>query len=117
MVYNMQDANLPGLRIDTADESINLDTVHGPALLERELQLIVQACVKENTTYNDTIDTIIKEVEVAIAANQSLGGAKGVWLSTISVQLSGEAEHPIAVATITFRVPYYTMQDAPTVAV
>lgn len=113
-VYPMQDAQLPGLRIDTADEEIATGDID--VLLERSLQLVVQACVKQNTTYNDTIDTIIKEVEVAIAANQTLGGAKAVLLKSIHVELSGDMEKPVSVATMTFEVPYYTAQSAPDVA-
>lgn len=114
-VYPMQDKEVPGLRIDTNSESIAVDTVAG-SILERTLELIVQACVKQNTTYNDTIDTIIKEVEVAVSNNQTMGGAKAVLLKSIDVALSGESEKPIAVATLTFDVPYYTAQSAPDVA-
>lgn len=114
-VYPMQDAELPGLRVDTADEAISVTDVAGTAL-ERNLELVVQACVKQNTTYNDTIDTIIKEVEVAVSNNQTMGGAKAVLLKAIHVELSGESEKPIAVATLTFDVPYYTAQGAPSVA-
>lgn len=114
LVYPMQDAQLPGLRIDTGDEGIDSGDVG--SLMERTLQLVVQACVKQNTTYNDTIDAIIKEVEVAIAANQTMGGAKAVLLKSIHVALSGDGEKPVAVATLTFDVPYFTAQSAPDTA-
>ena len=114
VVYPMQDNNLPGLRVDTNDEEIQAPDVG--KMLDRTLKLTVQACVKETVTYNDTIDTIIKEVEVAIAANQTIGGAKNVLLTAIKIEPSGEAEKPIMVATMTFDVPYFTMQGTPTVA-
>ena len=117
LVYPMQDAQLPGLRVDTGNESTAVDTVHCTPLLERTLELLVQACVKANTSYNTTLDTIIKEVEIAIASHQSIGGAKAVLLKSISVDLSGEGEKPVAVATLIFDVPYYTSQDAPDVAI
>lgn len=115
-VYPMQDAQLPGLRIDTADEQIAIGSMGVGRLHERSLDLVVQACVKENTTYNDTIDTIIKEVEVAIAANQGIGGAKYVQLKSINVANAGEGEKPVAVATMTFEVFYITALGAPDVA-
>jgi hypothetical protein len=115
-VYPMQDAQLPGLRIDTADEEIGIGSMGVSRLVERTLQLVVQACVKENTTYNDTIDTIIKEVEIAIAANQGIGGAKYVQLKSINVANAGEGEKPVAVATMTFEVFYITALGAPDVA-
>ena len=114
LVYPMQDAQLPGLRIDTADEQIVTGDIG--VTLERTLDLVVQACVKQNTTYNDTIDMIIKEVEVAVAAHQTMGGAKAVLLKSISVATSGDGEKPVAVATMTFDVPYFTAQSAPDVA-
>lgn len=113
-VYPMQDKELPGLRIDTSDEQIAPDDIG--TTLERTLQLIVQACVKQNTTYNDTIDTIIKEVEIAIAANQTLGGAKAVLLKSINIATAGDGEKPIAVGTMMFEALYYTTLSAPDAA-
>lgn len=115
LVYPMQDKQLPGLRIDTGDEDIAVESIDGE-LLARTLQLVVQACVKQNTNYNDTVDDIIKEVEIAISGNQALGGAKAVLLKSIHVELSGDGEKPVAVATMTFEVLYYSAQSAPDVA-
>jgi hypothetical protein len=115
VVYPMQDAQLPGLRIDTGAESIAMAAPSGGVARthERTLNLIVQGCVKQNTTYNDVIDAIAEEVEKAIANNQSLGGAKYVQLKSIEVALSGDGEHPVAVSTMTFEVFYYTAMNAP----
>ncbi len=115
-VYPMQDAQLPGLRIDTADEQISISSMGVGRLCERTLDLMVQACVKENDTYSDTIDTIIKEVEIAISANQGIGGAKYVQLKSINVANAGEGEKPVAVATMGFEVFYITALGAPDVA-
>lgn len=115
-VYPLQDKDLPALRIDTGDEDIQVETVLSDPPLERMLQLLIQACVKQNATYNDTVDTIISEVEIAIAAHQALGGAKYVALRTIKLELAGEGEKPIAIVTMTFEVPYFTAQSAPDVA-
>jgi hypothetical protein len=115
-VYPLQDAQLPGLRIDTADEQVQISSMGVGRLQERTLDLVVQACVKENTTYNATIDTIIKEVEIALAANQGIGGAKYVQLKSISVANAGEGEKPVSVATMVFEVFYITALGAPDVA-
>ena len=115
-VYPMQDAQLPGLRIDTADEQIQISSLGVSRLQERTLDLVVQACVKENDTYSDTVDTIIKEVEIAIAANQGIGGAKYVQLKSINVATGGEGEKPVAVATMVFEVFYITALGEPDVA-
>jgi hypothetical protein len=115
-VYPMQDAQLPALRIDTADEQVAISSMGAGRLQEHMLELIVQACVKENDNYRDTIDTIIGEVEIAIAANQGIGGAKYVQLKSINVAVAGEGEKPVAVATLTFEVFFITALGAPTVA-
>jgi len=116
-VYELQDADLPALKVDTNEESVQIDSMGGAArVVSRALNLIVHACVKQNATYNDTIDQIIKEVEVAIAANQSLGGAKYVQLTGIAIEMAGEGEKPVAVATMTFEVPYFSALNAPDVA-
>jgi len=116
-VYELQDAELPALRIDTNDEEVEIAAFGGSSrAVARTLQLLVQACVKQNTGYNDTIDQIIKEVEIAVAANQGMGGAKYVQLKTIAIEMSGDAEKPIAVATLTFICPYYHALGTPDVA-
>ena len=115
-VYPMQDADLPGLRIDPADESIEVDTISAAPVIARTLELVVEACVKQTGSYNDALDTIIKEVEIAIAGNQAIGGAKYALLKSVKTELSGDGEKPVAVGTLTFEVLYYTALDAPTVA-
>lgn len=116
-VHPLQDANLPGLRISNPDETIEQTTVDTNPLQERVLELPVEACVKAVSGYEDTVDQIVKEVEVALAANQTLGGlCKSVLLRSISTELSGEGEKPVAIATMTFEVPYYTRRSSPDTA-
>lgn len=114
-VYDMQDSNLPGLRVFTNDEDVEIASLGGSQrLLERNLQLVVEACVKQNDTFDQTLDTIIKEVEVALAGG--LTGAKYVQLQRVEIELSGEAEKPVGVARMTFEAPYITTASDPTTA-
>lgn len=116
-VHPLQDSELPGLRISTPDEQVVAQTFTPNTLQERTLQLVVEACVKAVSGYEDTADLIVKEVETALAANQTLGGlCHSVQLREISTELSGDAERPIAAATMTFDVVYYTTQSAPDTA-
>ena len=117
-VYPLQDDDLPALRVDTNNEDVDSESIIANRVLDRELQVLVQACVKQNATYNDTIDQIIQEVEVALStlAAQTMAGAKSVQLQRIEVVLAGEAEKPVAVATMLFAVPYHTALNAPDVA-
>lgn len=116
-VYPLQDANLPALRISNPDESIEPVTMSADPTLERVLQLEIEACVKAVSGYEDTVDQIVKEVEIALAAAPTLSGlCKSVRLRSIATELSGDGEKPLAVATMTFEVPYYTLQSSPDAA-
>jgi len=111
-VYDLQDTDLPGLRIYTNNEDVEIASLGISRLLERSLELVVECCAK-STTFDDTVDLMIQEVEVAIAANQGMGGAKYVQLKRIEIEMAGEGEKPIGVARMTFEVPYITALSAP----
>lgn len=115
-VHPLQDADLPALRLSNPSEDIAISSMGANRIVERTLRLVVEACVKAASGYEDTVDQIVKEVEVALAADQTLGGlCKYIQLGSIETELSGDAELPIAVATMTFAVPYYTALNAPDV--
>lgn len=113
-VYDMQDANLPGLRIFTNNEDVGIASLGVSRLLHRDLELVVEACVKENDTFDDTLDLIIKEVETALAGG--LTGAKYVQLKRIEIEMSGEGEKPVGRARMTFDAPYITANGVPDTA-
>lgn len=113
-VHPMNEANLPGLRIYTNDEDVAILAKGMSRILDRTLELVVEACVKENNTFDDTLDDIIKEVEVALAAG--LAGAKYVTLKRVEIEASGEGDKQVGLARMTFAVPYNTAHNAPDVA-
>lgn len=115
--HELQDAQLPGLRIYTNDEAIQLAELGLSRIysLERDLDLVVEACAKESADLDDKLDLMIKEIETAIAANQGIGGAKWVQLKSINVEMEGEAEKQVGVARMTFQVRYNAALGAPDV--
>jgi hypothetical protein len=115
-VYELNDAELPALRIFTNGEDVEIESMGLSRLHKRTLELVVEACVKQNGVFDDTLDAIIKEIEVALAANQGAGGAKWIQLQKIEVELAGEGEKPAGVGRMTFQVPYITALGAPDVA-
>lgn len=115
-VYELKDDELPALRIFTNSEDVQIDSIGFSRLQDRRLELVVEACVKQNGAFDDTLDTILKEVEVAIAANQGAGGAKFIQLAKIEIELSGEGEKPVGLGRMTFQVPYITALGAPDIA-
>jgi hypothetical protein len=116
-VYQLQDAELPALKIDTKDERTDWHAMGGAAAsLDRRVTLLVEACVKENTTYNDTIDQICAEVEAVLAGNTLGGLVKLVGPPQLRVELDGAGEQPRAIGSMEFEVMYLTAYNAPTAA-
>jgi hypothetical protein len=110
----MQDAHLPGLRVYTDEEDIEISSLGVSRLLERQLTLVVEAVAKVNDTLDDTLDQIIQEVEVALAPG--LTGAKWVTLTRVEIEMNDEGEKDTGIARMQFSAPYITSHDAPDVA-
>jgi len=110
-VYDMQDADLPGLRVYLKDEAVSREGVS--QVLARMAELVVECCSKSSSSTDDQIDEMTKEVEATIGANQQAGGAKSITLDRIETDLDGEAEKPRAVARLVFKALYYTYTHTP----
>lgn len=113
----LADNELPAVLVDTLEAGeIRAGSIGGSArLLERALPVTVSVAVKESDGYQDKLDQIYKEIEVAIAGDNTLGGlAKYVQPSgEPAVELSGDGEKPIATGRMTFEVLYVTALNAP----
>lgn len=116
-VYPMEAAGLPGLIVFTNSEAVDLEGTSTGRNLVRVLDVVVEGYAKATTNVDDTVDTIAAEVETAIANDPNLNAlAKDQILASTEVELSGDAEQPIAVIRLTFTVVYVTADNAPTVA-
>lgn len=116
LVYPLQ--TLPALRFGFEDEDINVGEQRagqaGRATLLRTVELVIEICVKEITTYEDKQDEIQLEVEQAVAADATLGGlAKNILPLRVETDRSGEGDKPVAVRRLVFGVFYATAQNAP----
>ena len=86
--------------------------------MSRELLVIVECYVKATSNFDYTIDTISKEVEVAIAADRTLDGlAKDTYLESTEIEFNAEGEKPLGYVSLTFLTNYYVKEKAPDVAV
>lgn len=113
-VYNLESTNLPGLIVYTKEEASQPIVIGSSRTLERILSLNVEAYVKGTSNSDDTIDTIAKEIETAIAADTTLNSlAKDCFLESTEINYNGEGEQPIAVMTMTYQVMYITAEDSP----
>lgn len=117
-VYPLGAANLPGLLIYTKSEDSEAVTMSGARTLLRNLSLVIEGYVKAVSNYDDTVDTIAKEVETAMGNDVTLNGlAKNSYLESTEIQYDGEGEKPVAVVSLTYSVEYMTKENAPQTAV
>lgn len=117
-VADLTDNDLPGLRIYTTEESVRVLSMGDGRIREHELTLVVEACVRSNSTPDDTADQICKEVEVALdaTATQTLGGlCKWIEPKQFEQEIDGEGAKAVFVHRMTFTVYYVTAQGAPDV--
>ena len=117
-VYPLEAGNLPALVVYTKNEESEPIVIGTNRLSSRNLSLIVEIYAKTTNNFDDTIDTISKEVEVAIATDTTLDGlTKDIYLESTEIEYNGEGEQPVGYATLTFLTNYYVQEQNPDVAV
>ena len=117
-IYPLENTNLPALVIYTKNETSEPIVISTNRLISRELELIVEVYVKQTSNFDDEVDKICKEVEVAISADTTLNGlAKDCFLQSTEIEYNTEGEQPLSYAVLTFLTNYYVQETAPDVAV
>tara|TARA_R100000781_G_scaffold56708_1_gene36713 strand:+ start:1543 stop:1989 length:447 start_codon:yes stop_codon:yes gene_type:complete len=117
-VYPLQDSELPALLIYTKEENSEPLVMHTDRVMERVLAIAVECYAKANSNFDDTIDTICKEVEEAIAADTTLNGlAKDIFIESTEIEFVADGESPVGYATLTFLTTYHVKETNPDVAV
>jgi len=113
----VQQSSLPCLLVYTTEESISLEagTLDAPM---RNMNLRAQGVVEATSSLDDTLDTILKEVEVALGADITIGGlAIGLDLAGWSKAYDDKGEKPIGTIDINYIIQYRTpFGDPETVA-
>ena len=117
-VYPLENAKLPALIIYTKSETSEPIVIGTDRVMSRELSVVVEGYAKATSDFDDTIDTISKEVEEAIAADRTLDGkAKDTYLESTEIEFNGEGEKPLGYVSLTFLTNYYVQETNPDVAV
>ena len=117
-VYPIENTKLPALVIYTKSETSEPIVIGTDRVMSRELSVVVEGYAKATTNFDDTIDTISKEVEEAIAADRTLDGlAKDCYLESTEIEFNGEGEKPLGYVSLTFLTNYYVQETNPDVAV
>ena len=84
----------------------------------RELTVAVEARVKAVANGEDLLDTICSQVEVAINSDVKLGiNIVDTLLVDTQMEYSGEAEQPVALATMRYTVEYQVDRSNPDILV
>ena len=117
-VYPIENSKLPALVIYTKSETSEPIVIGTDRVMSRELSVVVEGYAKATSNFDDTIDTISKEVEEAIAADRTLGGlAKDTYLESTEIEFNSEGEKPLGFVSLTFISNYYVKEKNPDVAV
>ncbi len=113
-VYPLQSGELPGILIYTNSEESMPVVQDANRLLERNLRLSVEAYAEGTANFDDTIDTICKEVETALASDRTLNSlAKDCYLTSTDITLEGSGDKPLGYAQMIFTVEYMTLERSP----
>lgn len=113
-VYPLEDNNLPGLIIYTVSEESEPAVIGTDRLLDRRLNVVIEGYCEAISNYDDTIDTICKEVEVAMAGDRTINSlAKDNYLTLTDIAYNGEGKKPVAYCSMTFMVEYMTNETTP----
>lgn len=108
-------SELPGLVVEDDGDPSEIVSLGVGRILERRMRIKISAHVKASS-YATTLNQILKEIEVALAA-ASLGGAKCAVLMEVGAREVSEAgDTPVVRQAFSFEFLYYTTHSAPDVA-
>jgi hypothetical protein len=87
----------------------------GKAWPQRIVELHVQGYVKASDTsvIEDTLDLIAEEVETAVFAASSFGGALGMTLGEQTISVDAQGDETLGTIDMVFNVLYRTAEGAP----
>jgi hypothetical protein len=114
----IQESELPCLLVYTnEEESEPVSGTMGARRIARAVQLVVHGFVASTGDADETMDTIAKEVEAALAAAPTLGGlSKDLYLTGTTKESDPDAEKPLWELVLTFTCEYSTLETAPDAA-
>lgn len=117
-VYPIVSGKLPGIVVSDSKERINRNTL-APVKLLRTLLVHIEGYATAATGLNDTLDTVLTEVETAMATDLTLGGlALDVELTGADKEISGgDSDKPVGYIRMTYEITYRTAIGSPETSV
>ena len=112
-IYPNELAKLPLLNVYSNTETSELSSI---GKIERNLEIMVEGFAKATTNVDEALDTIAKEVEIALATDLTRGGhAKETFLTNTEYELENIGNQQLGVIKMTFNVQYITTKINPEV--
>ena len=116
-IFPVEDSKLPCLLVYTTSEDSEVTEMASPRPMTRVLNVVVQGVVSA-TTPDDTLDTISKEIEVALAADISINSlANNSFLSGTEIEFNADGAKPIGTVMLTYQVEYRNLDNNPESAI
>lgn len=118
-VYPLEVADLPGILIYTSSEESKVLEIGAPGsrTISRNLTLTVEAIAQATSNLDQTIDTMSKEIEVAISNSSGLEALCSDWFLTSSeIILTGESKKPSGKLVLNFQCDYINIENDPETA-
>lgn len=117
----LNESNLPCWIVRTEDEEIAVDdTTLGATKNEhRTIELCFEGMAREasGASVQDDLDEMVKELEVAIAADYTLGGlVKDSHLMNIEIDTDDSGDRVFGAVRVVYSVNYWTARGAPDVS-
>jgi hypothetical protein len=110
-------SDLPALYIYSGVEEVLRTTLTYPSELTRHFNITIEAVVSDSNpqTAENTIDTILAEVETALSADNTLSAnVKDFVLASVEVSRRGDQERSVLVMAIEYVFEYMTAENDPT---
>ena len=105
----------PALVVEDAGEDQRVGSGFGGMagrMIERTINIVITAEVKQTTGYAGARDDLIGQVEVALATS-GIAGVKVITPSGFQAELSAVGDQPVALGRQRFEVEYFTTQGNP----
>lgn len=112
-MFDLADANLPGLRVYLDNETVETETIHTPPVQSRRAELVVECCAKAASSLSTTLDTMSKEVEIALAAGFTVSSKTLTPLLSSSRLDREPGSTPVGVKRLVFDLEFFTLANAP----
>lgn len=113
-VYPIEAAGLPGLLVFAEADRVVDSTLNGNRTLYRQTTFVVEAHAKATSALDDTLDLICEEVEVALAADPTLGGVcTDLQIRDTELAYEPGGDQPHGTARMQWECAYFVKEQAP----